>query len=208
MLGISAASGLIGLWFIGIGWWYLRRANPNAVNPSASSESSRAVKPVKQDKHDRGREKCKADSLLMAREVQELLAAKFSAAELPQRLQRAAEDVRDRIDVIFAEQAEAPEETSNGDPLKELSLEAPDVDVPSDPFLLSTDFREYRFKDLLGVGGFGRVELIEELHSGAVPAPVAAWKALDKLDAAQTGETTTSWGGPDTEGVSEWRNPA
>lgn len=188
MLGISLASGLIGLWFIGIGWWYLRKASPNAVNPGPSNES-KEVKRVKQEPRDRDKEKCRADGVLMAREVQELLAAKLDGASLPRRLQQAAEDVRARIDEIFEAQ-ESQESETNEDLLKSLSLEAPDVYVPPEPFLMNTDFREYRVKDLLGAGGFGRVQLIEELHSGRVPPPVAAWKALGKMASEKTGMTS------------------
>jgi len=185
MLGISLASGLIGLWFIGIGWWYLRRANPNAVDPGPSNES--LVKQVKQDNQDRGKEKCRADGVLLAREVQELIAAKISLDVLP-RLQQAAVEVRHRINEAFeAKESQESQEETNGDLLKELSLEAPDVYVPPEPFLLNTDFREYRLKDLLGAGGFGRVQLVEELHSNQVPPPVAAWKALSKTATEKAG---------------------
>jgi len=149
-------------------WWWMSLMD-KSVLPEERKQDKEAKKPATDSK---------AANQLFARKVQEIIASRPSAAEIPERIEAAAEAAR--VSIIKESSAEADPLFSSGNEGNE-NRESIDL---REPFLLNTDFREYRVKGCLGFGGFARVQLVEDPRWD--PVSKAAWKAVDKAYSEKT----------------------
>ena len=116
------------------------------------------------------------DATPMTRE-QQAQASRVFSAKVPEIL--AAQPAAEALPGIMSDAAESSKKPALeplGEPTEDLEATAP-TEVPMEPFLLSTSFERLRMRRLMGAGGFGRVQLVEE--SDCI---LAAWKALSKKE--------------------------
>lgn len=155
MLSISLVSGLgVGSLF-GIGWWFWKRAlraKARTIEEQRSSSAGAGERPEE-------KQVTRAQAALFSRQIQEIIALYSEGLVPPEKL---AQTIKEAATTLLS-----------STPVLEDQAELEEKEQPSEPFVLK-ELGSLTLRCLLGCGGFGRVQLVED------PEGLFAWKASDK----------------------------